>query len=208
MTHPDSVVGLCAKRQWVLDLGIDVFMLDDDCLGMHRIYETKGGRRKALASPERVKDIINSTADTARKMGAYLYGFASHCNPVTFDSHRPFKFGGYTPGGAMGILKGSKLRFPVESTLTIDDYWICLLNSFHHRFAWYDKRFAFGFMTTYVGEGGMSEFRKADTEYQATLYLQKMFGKDVVVKKGKPTGIATKKEKNRDARSIRLPFKT
>ena len=30
VTHPDSVVGLPPKRQWIMDYFGDVFMLDDD----------------------------------------------------------------------------------------------------------------------------------------------------------------------------------
>lgn len=156
VTHPDTVIGLPAKRQWILENFKNVFMVDDDSLGLSRIWRPQG--RKGIASvmrPEEARRAIEQCADTAKELGAFMFGFNSHCSPMTYNGFKPFRFGGYTPGGAFGILEGSKLWFPKDTTLPIDDYWICLLNAFHHRFAWYDQRFAFAFKDTYIGRGGM-----------------------------------------------------
>ena len=179
VTHPDSVVGLPAKRQWIYEQYGDVFMLDDDSVGLLRIYRPKGSRRHAVCSPQRGYDVIQTAGQTARDLGAFLWGFASHTNPLTFRQLRPFKFGGYSPGGAMGMLRGSKLWFPTDCTLPIDDYWICLLNSHHHRFAYYDGRFAFGFRETAAAAGGAAEQGADDAEAKATAYLKVHFGSAV-----------------------------
>lgn len=107
----------------------------------------------------------------------------------------------------MGLLAGSKLWFPTDCTLPIDDYWICLLNLYHHRFAWYDCRFAFGFKDTYRGRGGMAEFRVKDTERDATEYLVRHFGADVVQRKANRGQAATKRQRNEWGRSIVVPWK-
>jgi len=202
--HPDSVVGLPAKRQWVYEKFGDVMMLDDDSMGLLRIYRKANSLRKALCSADHCYEIIQRTAATARDMGVYLFGFGSHANPVTYNPFKPFRMGGYSPGGAMGMLAGSKLWFPTDTTLPLDDYWICLLNAYYHRFAFYDSRFAFGFRETYTGQGGMSEFRQDDAEQQATDYLKKWFGDAVVKKRGRPS--VTKVQRNRGGRSITIPW--
>lgn len=206
LVHPDSVVGLPAKRQWVYQTLGDVFMLDDDCIGLYRIYrEERSKGRGQMCSAERAYELIQLAGETARKLGAYLFGFGSHAHPMTYNQFRPFKFGGYTPGGAMGLLKGSKLWFPTDVTLPIDDYWICLLNAFYHRYAWYDCRFAFGFKDTYRGSGGMAEYRIGETERTATQYLIQHFGS--AVQKKDIRGGATKRSRNEWARRIVLPYR-
>jgi len=210
IVHPDSVVGAWAKRQWMLDLGVDQIQLDDDLIGIFRIWRHKGTRKKAVMSAERAYDLIQQTGDTARQMGAYVFGFASHANPMTFNGLRPFKFGGYTPSGAVGILKGSKLWFPTDTTLPGVDYWICLLNAYYHRYAWYDCRFAAGFHNTYWGEGGMTEFRAPrdgrEPEIEALVHLRKYFGDAIQAASMKPSA-ATERVRNPGRRKIVLPYR-
>lgn len=86
----------------------------------------------------------------------------------------------------------------------MDDYWVCLLNAYHHRYAWFDGRFAFGFKDTYTGRGGMAEFRAGGGEEAATALLKRYFGAAVVPKRLSRT--ATKQERNPSARSIALPW--
>ncbi len=105
----------------------------------------------------------------------------------------------------MGLLKGSKLWVPTDSTLPIDDYWVCLLNAYYHRFAWYDCRYAFGFKDTYRGAGGMAEFRVGDREKAATQHLVKHFGAAVQPKASR--GNATKRQRNQWGRKIEMPYR-
>jgi hypothetical protein len=214
IVHPDTVIGDTAKRQWIYDRfsadgGRGVFLLDDDVIGLFRIYRPKSGIKKVTASPQQAYDIIQSTADTAQRLGAYLFGFASHAHPATYDEFRPFRFGGYSPGGAMGLIAGSKLWFPAD-TLPIGDYWICLLNAHHHRYGFYDCRFAVGFQYTYSGVGGMADFRQADSEKRATEYLIEKFGRDVVIPRtGTRVNSLSKNSaaRNPHGRSIAIPWK-
>lgn len=104
------------------------------------------------------------------------------------------------------MFRGSKLWFPTDCTLPIDDYWICLLNAYYHRFAWYDSRFAFGFKDTYRGRGGMAEYRVGDTEKAATEYLVQHFGPAVQPKSNRNTN-ATKRQRNQWGRRIEMPYR-
>ena len=107
IVHPDRVVGLPAKRQWLLERQGDQMQLDDDCIGIFRIYRRKGSWKKGMLGPERAYELIQQTGETARSLGAFLFGFDSHAHPLTYDALRPFRFGGYSPGGAIGLLAGS-----------------------------------------------------------------------------------------------------
>lgn len=209
IAHPDSIVGMSAKREYMYRTFGDMLQLDDDCIGMFRVYRPPtsgriGSLRRATCTASRAYDIVQATADTAKQMGCFLFGFGSHAHPASFRQLKPFRFGGYTPSGAVGLLSGSKLFFPTDTTLPIEDYWICLLNSYMHRKAWLDCRFSCGFRATYTGVGGFSEFRVGDAERQATLYLKKYFGDAVTEKR---SSSLTKTERNRHGRSISLPYR-
>jgi hypothetical protein len=208
LLHPDSVKGISAKRQWIYEKFPEVFMLDDDVIACQRIWRPAG--RKGIAAtlrPEEVRDLIEVTAATARELGARLFGFNSHCAPMTYNGWRPFRFGGYTPGGAFGLLRSDKLYFP-NTTLPVEDWWICLLNAYHHRFAWFDCRFAFGFKDTYTGVGGCAELRVDDGEKKAFDYLKRHFGAAVQRKTANANRNrqTTKRERNTAPRTMVIPW--
>lgn len=205
VTHPDAVVGSSAKRDWIYRKFGDVFQLDDDCIGMFRLTRGLGAPYRVMAPPSEARDAIMAAAETARELGAYLFGFASHAHPRSYKGNRPFRFGGYSPSGALGLLAGSKLWFPT-TRLMVEDYWIVLLNAHFHRFAYYDGRWAFGFGETYRGIGGNAEFRFSGVEQASTEWLKEQFGSDVVVPKLKSTMLSPRAW-NPGGRSIRMPWK-
>ena len=67
VTHPDSVIGLSWKRQWMMEHFGDAFHLDDDLAFMKRIYTETGEEDKL--SPEEIYYVIQMTARTAKRMG-------------------------------------------------------------------------------------------------------------------------------------------
>jgi hypothetical protein len=172
----------------------------------------------AKMQPSEVYDRIQETARTAKELGAFLFGFGNHAQhrrhqelgqPMTYREHKPFRFGGYIAGGGLGLLEGSELSWPTDTTLPIDDWWISLQNAFYHRFAFVDCRFALGFNQTYTGVGGMAQYRVDDSEKKATEYLQASFGdcvqlvnRDVVMRTKK----ATWRQHNKWKRRITLPY--
>lgn len=42
VTHPDSVIGIANKRQWIYDKFHNVFMMDDDLKGLKNLTSRKG----------------------------------------------------------------------------------------------------------------------------------------------------------------------
>ena len=211
LVHPDKVVGLWAKRQWVKEQLGDHVQMDDDMVCIFRLYRPAGRSstswKKVSLSPDRASELIDVTADRARRLGAFLFGFGQHAHPLTFAALKPFRFGGYTPGGLLGIMEGAKYFWPTNLSLPDgDDYWVCLLNAHFHRFAFFDRRFAAGFRGTFVAAGGLAEFRYDGDWDEVTKHLQRSFGSDVIAPSNQGPDKATKRIRNRGRRSITMPY--
>jgi hypothetical protein len=175
--HPDSVIGLSWKRQWMFDHFGDAFHLDDDLMYMKRIYSEAGEKDKL--SPEEIYDVIQATAWMAKQAGVYIWGFNTSGKPFTYSSLQPIQMSGYVNTCAFGLYKGSKLFFRPEQRYQ-EDYWISGLNAFYNRKILRDNRFYFHFGETWTGSGGLAEFRNMDTLEKTLNELQGFFGEEVV----------------------------
>ncbi|WP_421830237.1 hypothetical protein [Larkinella sp.] len=200
VTHPDSVVGLARKRDWIIRHFGSVFMLDDDIKAFRRLYTQPG--EPADVDERTAREIIQATADAARQAGAYLFGFSSSPTPVSYISLSPIQLSGYVTGCAHGVLTGSRLWYSPEIRCN-EDYWISCLNAYEHRLIWKDTRFYFYQKDTFVNSGGLAEFRNIDAEEKDFAYLQRVFGRDVVTLK-KARGKATLKHPFQ--KTLKLPF--
>ncbi|WP_291727976.1 hypothetical protein [Bernardetia sp.] len=194
VTHPDNVVGISMKRDWIYRHFGDVFMIDDDIKAMRRLYVEKG--EKVEVEPEQARTIIENTAIAAKEAGAYLFGFSNAMSPVQYNSFNPISLKGFVNGCGTGLLKGSKL-FYIPEIRSNDDYWLSLLNAYHHRICYKDLRFSFEQQDTFMNRGGLSEFRNLTVEQEDFNILQKHFGNAVQLRKGK---------KHQFQKNIMLPF--
>ena len=183
ITHPDSVVGLLAKRQWILDTFEDVFMVDDDIIGMRNLVKEMGTPRSEMyVKGDMLMAIIERARDTAEQLGAYLYGFTDMANPLMYDGRKPFNLTGYVRGSTMGIRKGSKLWFNTDIT-TCGGLWVSLLNAYHHRIAFRDARYGAHIKDTGTALGGMSDYRTEAAYIRDREILEEFFGRDAVKEK-------------------------
>src|SRR5437660_11585530 len=67
LPHPNSVRGLAAKRNWILEKLADedsVVMLDDDLTKLTRM-SVPGGESRGIMAPAIVEEVIQSTARLA-----------------------------------------------------------------------------------------------------------------------------------------------
>ena len=200
VTHPDSIVGLARKRDWIIKHFGSVFMLDDDIGALKRVYSELG--ESADVDEQSAYDLIQSAADACRQAGAFLFSFAHAPAPVAYDPFNPIDLSGYHTGCAHGVLAGSKLWYSPEIKVN-EDYWISCLNAYLHRFSWKDTRFYFAQRNTFVNPGGLSEFRNLEAEEKDFEFLQQVFGKEVVILK-KARGKA--KLKHQFQKTLKLPF--
>lgn len=177
VTHPDSVIGLSWKRQWMYEHFGNAFHLDDDLMFMKRIYTERGEPEKL--TPDEIYKVIQATARAAKSAGAYLFGFNTSGKPFTYQSLQPIQVSGYVNTCAFGLLTGSKLFFRPEQRYQ-EDYWICGLNAHYHRKIWRDNRYYFHYGETWTGTGGLAEFRNFETLEKILKELQQCFGDDVI----------------------------
>lgn len=199
VTHPDDVVGLHAKRQWIYEHFGSVFMIDDDVPHLRNLQAPAGQPQNF--SPEETYEIVQRNAWITREIGAYLFGFNHIVRPEMSHPMDPYRFTGYIPGHSTGILAGSKLYWNPELKTT-DDYWISCLNAYHHRKVVKDLRYAFDQKETFRGKGGQSDHRNMSVERESSRILHKYFGDVIQKKKDSPAA----KRKHEEQRTLKLPF--
>lgn len=201
IAHPDSVIGLPPKLEWIRqNVSGNLFYLDDDVRDFARLY-TEKGEESRIKNPALVREIIEKTAWDARKAKAFLFGFNHSPMPMAYSGHQPIDMIGFVMGGATGLLSGSKLYWNTDMKIG-GDIWISCLNAYYHRRIWKDMRFAFTFKDTFVNQGGLSEVRNLEAEEQKYKILKRYFG-DVIQPKG-DTRFA--KRKHKFMITMNLPF--
>jgi TET-Associated Glycosyltransferase len=201
IVHPDSVIGLTAKRQWMYENLGSIFMLDDDLYSFSRRYT----RRLSPLSPREAYDIIQWAGNIAHLMGAYLFGFSNTPKPMYYDATRPFQLTGFINTCAIGMLEGSGLWYDPK-VVCEHDWWICGLNAHFHRKVFIDDRFCWLQTDTMTNRGGQSKFRSLEVEQSDVMYLRKHFGSAVVLRKIIGTGKHQRRPKHAFSPRITLPF--
>ena len=200
ITHPDTVIGLNAKRQWCIDNFPEVFMVDDDIDNVKKKYVEFGDGKQTLTA-EQSYSVIQNLYNVAKQIGIHLFGFGRVLRPRIYDEFRPIKLTGYVTGSNMGVIADGKIGFPDEFVL-VEDYYASLINAFYNRMALIDTRFYINQKDTFVNSGGLSAIRNLKTEREANLKLKKYFGDAVNLKRQKTLF----KHTNQYERTMTLPF--
>lgn len=186
-THPDRAHrNLAAKRQDIYTRWGStgpVFMLDDDIAFASRLY-LPGNNRQHHLSPDEAAELIRVTAANARAAGCYLFGFNATPNAKHYYPHKPIELTTYINACAFGLWPSDRLYF-TERTTAAESHWINLLNAHMHRKAWVDMRFHFAQApnSTFYRPGGQTAHRTLETERADTLFLRRMFGQAVRIKR-------------------------
>lgn len=175
LAHPDDVLGLCMKKNWILKNIEDecCVMVDDDCVGFSCLV---GERARFIKEPEAIMTIIENAEHCARAIGTGLFTFSELGTDVRkYIPFKPFVLVGY-PSGVHGII-GREIWYD-ENLLLIDDVDIGLTAIKKYRVIWKDNRFAFldkrptGFMA-----GGAQGLRTRKLEEEERAYLKLKWGK-------------------------------
>lgn len=200
VTHPDSVIGLPPKLQWIYERFGNVFFLDDDIVAVKRVYEDDNSRTN-ITDKELVRDIIMKTAIDAQNAGAYLYGFSKDPNPLLYNAHDPIVMSGYVTGCATGVWASPKLRWDCRMKIK-GDIWISCLNAYYHRKIWRDTRFCFVQEKTFKNAGGLAEIRNTILEKEMYDFLKEHFGEVIQLKQEG----ALRKKRHEFEISMKVPF--
>lgn len=191
LVHPDEVKGLTPKLNWILH-GFDspvhrgsraatlsyadaLVFIDDDIASLQRCFVEKG-EEATIRDPELIEQIIANTAQMARDVGAFYFGWEASNGAVLFYTGlKPFALTGYINGCAMGFLRGHGLRFDPR-IVAKNDFDIAAMNAHRHRLCFKDCRYSFCQKETFTGRGGQSAFRTSQTEKNDVKLLQKKWG--------------------------------
>lgn len=207
--HPDSVVGLYPKRNWIIDNLADrdgVVQLDDDIDCVRLCYVDPGEKPNVTRDPEHVRAIIFQTWRVAREMGVFLFGWASGgASNVFYLPMSPFSLTGYINGCASGLINGSGLRFDERLKLK-GDFDLCCQNLHRHRMCFRDERFQFNQKGTFKSRGGLAAHRTSASEQQSVELLQRKWGK--LIRVGDHLGVGHRKASYAGVRKVGLvnPF--
>lgn len=198
VAHPDSVIGLTPKREWIRNAFPSAFQIDDDCKGFERVYRRLDDSRPKMMEPDEARSAIEQAADITRQMGLHLFGFAGMARWLWYVESRPLRFGPAIHGG-IGLLEGSKLWWPTHINMVAEDDWISLLNAHHHRRMYKDTRFAPVFAATGTRKGGCEGVRSAANGKRTLDFIVEHFGREPLAKSViDETGVAI---------NLKLPFK-
>jgi hypothetical protein len=183
IVHPDEMIGMAPKRQWIYDRFGDVFMLDDDIVAM-RDVTVRAGEDGVVTDPQTARDLIARLFDQGRQMGAYLLGFNNFAHPAAYRPHYPFGLTGSVAGRAIGLRAGSKLSIPNKRILLTDDMYVSALNAYLHRYCLRDDRYVFYAAGCWANAGGMAEHRTWGGMLENNKFLEEMFGEAIQKKTG------------------------
>lgn len=208
VTHPDSIIGLTPKLNWMLaNLADDegIVFLDDDLDYLCRCYGTPAENAdRKVTDPDLIEAIIAQTAQLAREAGAYFFGWESSAETIRYYSgHQPFAFRGFVNGCAMGFLHGHGLSFD-ERIVAKNDYDIACSNAFRHRILFKDSRFAWCQRETFTGAGGQACHRNSLTEQRDVQILREKYGD--VIQTGAKGGTRKRDYAGAVKVTLRLPF--
>lgn len=202
LIHPNEVIGLTPKRQWILDSIGDCFQVDDDVSSINRVYLKEYKELPLKLTSNEAYWLIQDFYEIAKDAGVYLFGFNNTVNPKGYSGNKPFYMNKYICGGGLGLIKSDKLFFPDFPYFVGEDYWINALNAFYHRFSLIDGRFAFQFHRTEAGKGGCADYRTMEKRKETYFYLKQKFG-DAIQQKKKTT---IKKIVNNWEKTLKIPY--
>lgn len=139
LIHPDSLIGLAAKRQWILDnVKGAVFMPDDDITGT---WCNVGSLGRWINGAAKIRQIIENTNECAEGFGAPVWGFNQAWDVRKYHPVDPIGLTGWV-GTAIGFTSDRSLKYDTD-LLSQADIDFCLRSLLKKRLIYVDKRFAF-----------------------------------------------------------------
>ena len=84
VTHPDDIIGLVPKRNWMAKHFGEIFMLDDDVHAVKNLMAEKG-ELTVVKDPAAITAIIHNLYEMACLLDVHVFGFTSRISPVMYD---------------------------------------------------------------------------------------------------------------------------
>lgn len=180
VTHPDDVIGLIPKRNWMAKHFVELFMIDDDVHAVKNLVVEKG-EPGVIRDPEKVTEIINSLYELACMLDVHLFGFTSRISPVMYDESGFYSLSKMITGCSYGVRYNKNVWWNEEIKLK-EDFWISCYMKYKERRILTDLRYNFSQKSTFVNAGGLAAFRNQDEERRSILFIKKNFGDSIQLK--------------------------
>lgn len=180
VTHPDDVVGLIPKRNWMARHFGDLMMLDDDVHVVKKLFSEKG-ESGTLRDPVEITRIINELYELACMLDVHLFGFTSLVTPVMYDEMAYYSLSKMVTGCSYGVRYNKNVWWNEEIRLK-EDFWISCYMKYKERKVLTDLRYNFSQKGTFVSSGGLASIRNQEEEKKSILFIRKNFGESVNLK--------------------------
>lgn len=180
VTHPDDVIGLIPKRNWMAKHFGELFMIDDDVHAVKNLVVEKG-EPGVIRDPEKVTGIINSLYELACMLDVHLFGFTSRISPVMYDESGFYSLSKMITGCSYGVRYNKNVWWNEEIKLK-EDFWISCYMKYKERRILTDLRYNFSQKSTFVNAGGLAAFRNQEEERRSILFIKKNFGDSIQLK--------------------------
>ena len=180
VTHPDDLIGLIPKRNWIARHFGDVFMLDDDVHVCKKLFAEKG-ESGVLRDKEKVTEIINALYEMSCLLDVHLFGFTSRTTPVMYDEFQWFSLSNMITGCSYGVRYNKNVWWNEELKLK-EDFWISCYMKFKERKVLTDLRYSFSQKSTFINAGGLAGIRNQEEERRSILFIRKNFGESIILK--------------------------
>lgn len=158
--HPDDLIGLIPKRNWMAKYFGDIFMLDDDISKVFINYRTEDDTENSTRNPVFIERIIMNLYDIAVMSGVHLFGFANLTSPVQFQEFDFLTLRRAITGCSYGMLRNDYLVWN-ENMKVKEDLWISCLAKYYDRRVLVDLRYTFVQQKTMVNRGGACRYKKS-----------------------------------------------
>lgn len=183
VAHPDSVIGLPPKRQWIYDKFKNVFMFDDDCYGLKRVCQKQ--HESDTIGPEEAYDIVQFIMNMAKMMDCYMCTFKYTSNPLHYNAHEPYELTGCMCEPCFGLLEGA-IKLKCDPGIVASYEWYMSgLNAYYYRKIFIETRFTNVLPAKQNKVGGICDQRTMDTEKNDLRILIDSFGEAVVATRNK-----------------------
>ena len=180
VTHPDDVIGLIPKRNWMAKHFGELFMLDDDVHVCKSLFVEKG-EPCAIRDADKITHIINSLYELACMLDIHLFGFTSRISPVMYDETGYYSLSKMITGCSYGVRYNKHIWWNEELRLK-EDFWISSYVKYKERRVLTDLRYNFAQKNTFVNAGGLSAIRNQEEEKRSILFIKKHFGDSINLK--------------------------
>lgn len=181
VTHPDDVIGLIPKRNWMAKHFGELFMLDDDVMRMVKLY-IEPGETAAIKDKVKITRLINELYEMACLMDVNLFGFTNCTTPTMFSEQKWLHLGKQITGCAYGVRYNPNIWWNEELKLK-EDFWISCYVKYKERKVLTDMRYNFQQKGTFASAGGLASIRTQEEERRNILALKYAFGDVISLKK-------------------------